>query len=320
MQGLRIQDTREISPWDILEGVKNSGPLMLSWFGAVRMKRKPLRYVDQRRLVHFHTHQKRFGDMMEKRHYVSLPDPVPVADVSDITSTEVDGKPSGDVAMQPQELPQRPTDPSSANAVVSTPKPNAPLPQMVQANHGPRQTMMQPAQPGTWSHSMPMHPQPSAHSHVHMQSTLRKIQKEQIERSRIAVAYHQMRPSYPSNMTAQMHPQRPNVVSYGPSGMMRQRLQMQMQAMTPEQRQMYVQRVRLQQAQRQHQQHVMNSQMMAGQPYNQQFQQQMPHPQMMQAAPPMQPMQHGYGQQMMVRAQFPQQPGGPMNPMQRPMY
>lgn len=319
MQGLRIQDTREISPWDILEGVKNSGPLMLSWFGAVRMKRKPLKYVDQRRLVHFHTHQKRFGDMMEKRHFVSLPDPVPVADVSDIASTEVDGKPSGDVAMPSQELPQRPTDPSTANAVVSTPKqPNAPLPQMLQTSHGPRPAMMQPAQlsgSATWSHSMPMHHQPTApHSHVRMQNTLRKIQKEQIERSRIAVA-HQMRPApYPNNMMTQMHPQRPNMVSYNPATVMaRQRLQMQMQAMTPEQRHIYVQRMRM----RQQHQHV---QMMASQQYNPQFQQQMPHHQVMQAAPPMQPMQHGYGQQMMVRPQYPQQPGGPMNPMQRSMY
>lgn len=317
MQGLRIQDTREISPWDILEGVKNSGPLMLSWFGAVRMKRKPLKYIDQRQLVHFHTHQKRFGDMMEKRHYVSLPDPVPVADVSDIASTEVDGKPPGGVAMQSQE-PQRPTDPSTANAVVSTPKPNTPLPQMLHANHGPRQAMIQPAQlsgSASWSHSMPMHAQPTAaHSHVRMQNTLRKIQKEQIERSRITVT-HQMRPSpYPNNMMTQMHPQRPNVVSYNPASMMRQRLQMQIQQLTPEQRQIYIQRARM----RQHQ-HVINSQMMANQQYNPQFQQQMPHPQMMQA-PPMQPMQHGYGQQMMVRPQFPQQPGGPMNPMQRSMY
>ena len=59
-QGLRVQDTRDISPWDILEGVKNSGPLMLSWFGAVRMKRKPLKYEEQRWMVQFHSHQDQF--------------------------------------------------------------------------------------------------------------------------------------------------------------------------------------------------------------------------------------------------------------------
>ena len=79
LQGVRVQDTKEISSWDILEGTKNSGPLMLSWFGAVRMKRKPLKYEEQRRLVRFHTHQSRFQDMMFKTHYVSLPDLTPVA-------------------------------------------------------------------------------------------------------------------------------------------------------------------------------------------------------------------------------------------------
>ena len=74
-----MQDSKEISPWDILEGTKNSGPLMLSWFGALRMKRKPLTYEEQWRLVRFHTHQNRLQDMMYKTHYVSLPDLTPVA-------------------------------------------------------------------------------------------------------------------------------------------------------------------------------------------------------------------------------------------------
>ena len=40
-----------ISPWDILEGHKNAGPLNLSWFGAVRLERKPLKYEEQHRCV-----------------------------------------------------------------------------------------------------------------------------------------------------------------------------------------------------------------------------------------------------------------------------
>ena len=77
-QGVRVQDSKEISPWDILAGTKNSGPLMLSWFGAIRTKRKPLTYEEQRKLVRFHTHQNRLQDMMYKTHYVSLPDLTPV--------------------------------------------------------------------------------------------------------------------------------------------------------------------------------------------------------------------------------------------------
>jgi len=38
-----------VSPWEILEGHKNAGPLNLSWFGAVRLERKPLKYEEQHR-------------------------------------------------------------------------------------------------------------------------------------------------------------------------------------------------------------------------------------------------------------------------------
>lgn len=83
LQGLRIQDFKEICPWEILEGVKNSGPLMLSWFGAVRMKRKPLWFEEQRHLVRFHAHQKQFQNFISGPHTVKLPSeeqvvPVPV--------------------------------------------------------------------------------------------------------------------------------------------------------------------------------------------------------------------------------------------------
>ncbi len=89
MQGLRFQDVKEISPWEILEGVKNSGPLMLSWFGAVRMKRKPLRCEEQRNLVRFHTHQNQSQNFISGPHTVKLPTeetvPVPVNPPTDIS-------------------------------------------------------------------------------------------------------------------------------------------------------------------------------------------------------------------------------------------
>lgn len=80
-QGLRVQDTKEICPWEILEGVKNSGPLMLSWFGAVRMKRKPLWFEEQRHLVRFHAHQNQFQNYVSGPHTVMLPseEAVPIA-------------------------------------------------------------------------------------------------------------------------------------------------------------------------------------------------------------------------------------------------
>ena len=74
VQGLRVHDTKDICPWEILEGVKNSGPLMLSWFGAVRMKRKPLRFEEQRHLVRFHSHQNQFQNFICGPHTVHLPE------------------------------------------------------------------------------------------------------------------------------------------------------------------------------------------------------------------------------------------------------
>lgn len=68
-----MQDTKEICPWEILEGVKNSGPLMLSWFGAVRMKRKPLWFEEQRNLVRFHAHQDQFQNYITGPNTVKLP-------------------------------------------------------------------------------------------------------------------------------------------------------------------------------------------------------------------------------------------------------
>ena len=90
-KGLRVHDTREISPWDILEGVKNNGPLMLSWFGGVRVKRKPLRFEEQRWLLRFHTHQDQFQDMMYHPNYVKLPESIP-QEVEDTAKAIEDGQ------------------------------------------------------------------------------------------------------------------------------------------------------------------------------------------------------------------------------------
>lgn len=65
---------------------------MLSWFGAVRMKRKPLKYEEQRWLVQFHNHQDHFQEMMYNSHYVSLPEvATPAAVMDDGVKSEEDG-------------------------------------------------------------------------------------------------------------------------------------------------------------------------------------------------------------------------------------
>ena len=301
------------------------------------MKRKPLKYAEQRRNVHFHTHQKRFGDMVGKRHFVSLPDPAPISDTVaasgdapaelETPTTATSKLPGASQPLQPQESGQRPGVPTGVNQVPlnTAPKPETSAPPMI---IGPRPSI-RPQQPQQiWGPRGPMQP----NQQQRMQMTLRRIQKDQLEQQRRFVPYggHPMaRPSHYSMMD-QMQARPPHMGAYGGMSAMQQqqqraRLQMQMQMMTPEQRQIYIHRVRLRQQQAAQQQAAMNPGMMGAPQYGAQYQPQ--HPQMqMQAVQPMQvqqQMQHGYSQQpMMVQQQQypPQQPGGPMNPMQRPMY
>ena len=285
---------------------------------------------------------------MKSRHYVSLPDPAPQSDPGASTvapevpaqpdAPTIDRKP-GIVVAPPQVPPaRRPTDISSAASSVAVP-PKHPTPvTTVQLGYTQRPAMVhRPVQPQVWQRNQ-----------ATMRATLERIQKEELlARERGLVGpYNPMQarqPAYSNAMLAQMQQvQRQNPMgNYAAAGLtpqqMQQRRYIQLQQMTPEQRQAYAQRMmRARQAQAQQQQQqqtaAMNQQqhqMMSSQQYNPQYQQQMAHqhPQMvqtMQGAPPMpvqQPMQHGYNTQpIMARQQFPQQPGVPMNPMQRPMY
>ncbi|XP_067668814.1 mediator of RNA polymerase II transcription subunit 12-like protein [Haliotis asinina] len=55
-QGLQVAQKVLISPWDVIEGYKNPAPISWSYFSAVRLERKPLKYEDQHRLLLYHTH------------------------------------------------------------------------------------------------------------------------------------------------------------------------------------------------------------------------------------------------------------------------
>lgn len=55
-QGLQVSDKQRVSTWDLMEGHKNPAPLSWSWFGAVKIERKPLWYEDTHRLLRYHTH------------------------------------------------------------------------------------------------------------------------------------------------------------------------------------------------------------------------------------------------------------------------
>lgn len=47
IQSLQISRKERVSPWEILEGHKNPAPLNLSWFGAVKLEKKQLKYEEQ---------------------------------------------------------------------------------------------------------------------------------------------------------------------------------------------------------------------------------------------------------------------------------
>lgn len=61
-QGLQVASKQKINPWDTLEAYKSPAPLSWSFFGAVRMERKPLKYQEQFRLTHYHTHTREKPD------------------------------------------------------------------------------------------------------------------------------------------------------------------------------------------------------------------------------------------------------------------
>ncbi|KAF7269352.1 mediator complex subunit kohtalo isoform X2 [Rhynchophorus ferrugineus] len=92
---LLISDKQRVSSWDILEGMKNPPPLSWSWFGAVRLERKPLTAEDTHRLLKFHTHNLQ----KPSSHYLDPP-PLPPEDLEPIpdkpadTPTSVDQSPA----------------------------------------------------------------------------------------------------------------------------------------------------------------------------------------------------------------------------------
>lgn len=55
-QGLQVAEKQKVSPWDLLEGHKNPAPLNWTWFGAVRIERKPLRGEENHNVLAWHTH------------------------------------------------------------------------------------------------------------------------------------------------------------------------------------------------------------------------------------------------------------------------
>ncbi|XP_012937095.1 mediator of RNA polymerase II transcription subunit 12-like protein [Aplysia californica] len=54
--GLQVAQKVPFNAWEIIEGHKNIPPIPWSFFGAVRMEKKALKYEDQKRIDLYHTH------------------------------------------------------------------------------------------------------------------------------------------------------------------------------------------------------------------------------------------------------------------------
>lgn len=54
--GLQVSEKQKLSPWDLLEGHKNPAPLGWTWFGAMRIERKPMRMEENFCLMARHNH------------------------------------------------------------------------------------------------------------------------------------------------------------------------------------------------------------------------------------------------------------------------
>ncbi len=352
-------DTKEISPWELLDSVRNSGPLMLSWFGAVRMKRKPLKYDEQRKLIRFHTHQNYLQASMNRMHSVSLPDLTPIPEED--KSPEESAKPSTETASQEkasdalqQQQPQA-KQPAATPGIQTGPVPPVRMPL------GPQRATMPDGVTGSPFHQpMIRHPgfvnqpgyramyapqqQPSALP-SHMAIKLKEIksmneptwQTQHGMSTQMAYASHQQHAhahaQQPFTMGATQQQlgmmQRP--AAYNPQYQARLRHLQMLQRMPMEQR------IRIRQLQQQRAAMLVSQQQQMGQ-YNPQMQyRQIPagmRPLPMQANPPVpmqQVMQQTYAPgapqpQMMVRApqvqqqmQYTQQPQR-MNPMHPPMF
>ena len=71
-------EKERVSMWGLLEGHKNPAPLLWSWFGAVKMERKPLAYEGSHRLLKYHTHR-----LVKPNSYFYEPLQLPPEDLGD---------------------------------------------------------------------------------------------------------------------------------------------------------------------------------------------------------------------------------------------
>nr|KAG5692294.1 hypothetical protein BaRGS_009504 [Batillaria attramentaria] len=141
-QGLQVGQKIKMSPWEVIEGHKNSAPISWAYFGAIRLEKKTLTYEDQHRLLLYHTH-----NMQQPR----LPLPAAPA----ITTRGASNHPPEKVEEKPKEIMDVQTQDNNKkkNSKRRRPKPNTPGTYSVV-----QQQQMRPYYPET------MYPPPGPHS------------------------------------------------------------------------------------------------------------------------------------------------------------
>jgi hypothetical protein len=51
-----VSEKQRLSPWEVVEGGKNPGPVAWAWYRGTKIERKPLRYQTAYRLLLYHSH------------------------------------------------------------------------------------------------------------------------------------------------------------------------------------------------------------------------------------------------------------------------
>lgn len=138
--GLQVSDKQKVSPWDVLEGMKNPAPLSWAWFGAVRLERRPLACEDTHRLLKYHTHN------LQKpvSHYLEPPplppedlEPVPDKPLKELemkadTPSSVDQSPHGTtIGKKGQKRGRTKKSKAAAAAAAAATPPTVPVPNML---------------------------------------------------------------------------------------------------------------------------------------------------------------------------------------------
>ncbi|XP_077555179.1 mediator of RNA polymerase II transcription subunit 12-like protein isoform X10 [Haemaphysalis longicornis] len=80
-QGLQVSEKQCVSPWDLLEGQRNPAPLLWTWFGAMRLERKPRSEEVPRSSLLWHTH----AALAKPPSYFLEPPPLPPEDLVEPT-------------------------------------------------------------------------------------------------------------------------------------------------------------------------------------------------------------------------------------------